>query len=81
MLVERRHSPRRRTFKGGRIVFDDKRSVIDCTVVNLSDRGANLRLPSVLGVPDMFELHVGGQVHAAWVVWKADGALGVMWMN
>jgi hypothetical protein len=70
-----------RTLKGGRIVFDDKRSVIDCTVVNMSDKGASLRLPSILGVPDTFELHVGGEVHAAWVVWKSDGSLGVMWMS
>jgi uncharacterized OB-fold protein len=79
MLEERRHSTRRRTFKAGRIVFDDKRSVISCTVVNMSENGANMRLPSVLGVADTFELHVGDEVHAAWVVWKTDGTLGVMW--
>jgi uncharacterized OB-fold protein len=82
MLEERRHSPRGRTFKGGRIVFDDKRSVIDCTVVNMSDKGAKLRLPSILGVPDTFELHVGDEVHAVWVVWKTtDGTLGVTWIS
>ena len=79
MLIERRHLARSRTFKGGRIVFNDNRSVIDCTVVNMSEKGASLRLPSILGVPDTFELHVGDQVHAAWVVWKTDSTLGVMW--
>jgi hypothetical protein len=62
-------------------VFDDKRSVIDCTVINMSDRGANLRLPSIVGIPDTFELHVGGEVHAVWVVWKKDCSLGVMWTS
>jgi hypothetical protein len=81
MLIERRHSPRRRTLKEGRIVFNDKRSVIDCTVLNLSEKGANLRLPSFVDVPDTFELHVGDNIHAAWVVWKADGTLGVTWIS
>ena len=31
--IDRRHSPRRRTLKEGRIFFDEKRSVIDCTVL------------------------------------------------
>jgi hypothetical protein len=81
MLIERRHSPRRRTLKEGRIVFDDKRSVIDCAVINLSEKGANLRLSSMVEIPDTFELHIGDEVHAAWVVWKADGALGVTWIS
>ena len=81
MLIERRHSPRRRTLKEGRIFFDDKRSVVACTVLNLSDKGANLRLLSVADVPDTFELHIGNEVHAAWVVRKADGTLGVTWIS
>ena len=81
MLVDRRQSMRRRTLKGGRIVFDDKRSVLDCTVHNLSENGAQLRLPSVVGVPDTFELHVDGIVRFAWVVWKATDKLGVTWIS
>ena len=81
MLIERRHSPRRRTLKEGRIFFDDKRSVVACTVLNLSEKGANLRLLSVADVPDTFELHIGDEVHAAWVVWKSDGTLGVTWIS
>jgi uncharacterized OB-fold protein len=79
--VERRHLPRRKTLKGGRIVFDDKRSVVDCTVTNMSEKGASLRLPSIVGIPDTFELHIGEEVHAVWVVWKKEGSLGVMWMS
>jgi hypothetical protein len=81
MLIERRHSPRRLTLKEGRIFFDEKRSVIDCTVLNVSEKGANLRVPSTVDVPDTFELHIGNEIHAAWVVWKADGTLGVTWIS
>ncbi|HLC07883.1 MAG TPA: PilZ domain-containing protein [Methyloceanibacter sp.] len=81
MLVERRHSPRRRTLKGGRIVFDDHRSVLDCTVHNVSENGAQLRLPNVVGVPDTFELHFDGIVRSAWVVWKQTDRLGITWIT
>ena len=81
MLMERRKSPRRRTREKGKIVFNEERSVIDCMVANLSEMGANLRLPNIAGVPDTFELHFGDQVRAAWVVWKADGTLGVTWIG
>jgi hypothetical protein len=81
MLAEQRYWPRRRTLKGGRIVFNDKRSVVDCTVVNLSEMGAKLHLPSIVDVPDTFELHIGDQVRAAWVVWKEQGAMGVTWIS
>lgn len=79
MLVDRRQSPRRRTLKRGRIVFDDNRSVLDCTVHNLSENGAQLRLPSAVGVPDTFELHVDGIVRFVWVVWTDK--LGVTWIS
>jgi hypothetical protein len=81
MMLERRQWPRRRTFEGARIVFGDKKSVRTCTVVNMSDQGANLRLPDISDIPDTFELHIGNKVHAAWVVWKADGTLGVTWIT
>ena len=54
-ILERR-TPRRRTLKGGRIVFNNRRSVIDCTVRNLSTGGALLSVPNVSGVPDQLDL-------------------------
>ena len=62
-------------------MFDDKRSVIDCTVLNISENGANLRLASIVGIPDTFDLHIGDEIHAAWVVWKMDSTLGVTWIS
>jgi hypothetical protein len=55
------------------------RSVIDCVVRNLSSRGALLVLPSVLGVPETFELHIKseGSRHAARTIWKGNGKMGV----
>ena len=76
-----RQSPRRRTLKGARIVFNDRRSVIDCVVRNLSAHGALLLLPNVAGVPNDFDLCIDGETacHLAHVVWKSKGSMGVRW--
>ena len=54
-MEERRKEARRRTLKAGKIMIDGK-SVIDCTVRNLTYKGANLEVGSPVGIPDTFEL-------------------------
>lgn len=73
----RRSAPRRRVLKQGRIVFNNKHSVIDCTVRNFSETGALLLLKSVIGVPDRFEFEMDGQTRLARVVWKREGQMGI----
>ena len=53
---ERRARIRHRTLKGGKIAINDGFSVIDCTVRNMSTAGALLRVTSVIGIPDAFQL-------------------------
>jgi PilZ domain len=76
---ESERSPRKRTLKTGRIVFNNRNSTIDCTVRNLSKHGALLLLPHIVEIPDDFELHVDGVRHTAHVVWRSNGQLGVTW--
>jgi hypothetical protein len=75
----RRPAPRQRTLKKARIVFNDRRSAIDCVVRNLSPHGALLVLPSFVGMPETFELFVDGETacRPAHIVWKRDGKTGV----
>lgn len=56
MQEERRATIRHRTLKGGKIAINDGFSVIDCTVRNMSTTGAMLRVASVVGIPDAFQL-------------------------
>jgi hypothetical protein len=56
MQDERRATIRHRTLKGGKIALNEGFSVIDCTVRNLSTTGAMLRVTSVVGIPDAFQL-------------------------
>jgi hypothetical protein len=55
-VTDTRSSQRRRMLKQARISFNDGRSTIDCTLRNISDTGALLKVTSSLGVPDQFEL-------------------------
>jgi len=52
---ELRHS-RRRVLKAGHIVFNERKSTIDCTVRSLSDTGAGFDLASSYGLPARFNL-------------------------
>lgn len=75
---ENRHTPRRTTLKGGRIVFNAGRSTIDCKVRNLSSKGAKLQVSSVVGVPDTFDLLLEGTSRQPCrVVWRTLKELGV----
>lgn len=77
-MEERRSAPRRRTLKGAKIVINDGFSTFDCTVRNLSDLGANLRVPSIVGIPDSFRLIMSdGQAFDCKAVWKRESEIGV----
>jgi hypothetical protein len=78
---ERRQRPRARTLKEARIVFNDRRSVIDCTARNLSASGAQLHVPNVASVPNEFELWIGDVRHKAKIIWKEVGRIGVAWSD
>jgi hypothetical protein len=76
--IENRLVPRHRTLKGGRIVFNAGRSTIDCTVRNLSGKGAKLLVSSVVGIPDTFDLLLDGHTRQPCrVIWRTLKELGV----
>lgn len=78
MTEERRAVIRHRTLKGGRIVTNSGFSTLQCTVRNLSEAGARLRISSVVGIPDTFELLLDdGQKFPCRSVWKTETEMGV----
>lgn len=78
MTEERRATIRHRTLKGGRVVTNAGYSTIDCTVRNLSETGARLRVTSIVGIPDTFELAMhDGRKFTCRVAWRSETELGV----
>ena len=55
---ERRRELRRRTFKGGKVIFNDRSSVISCVVRDISATGARLTFPAPQALPQRFQLQV-----------------------
>ena len=77
--AERRHGQRRRTLFAGKIVFNQRSSVLNCVVRNLSDSGACLEIDSTIACPDRFELVIEtANVRAEYqVVWRRGKRSGV----
>jgi diguanylate cyclase (GGDEF)-like protein len=59
---------RRRVLKAGRLVFNDRRSVVDCTVRALWDTGAEVQVVSSGDLPDTVTL----QLHSTGHNWEAQ---------
>ena len=76
---EKRRTPRKRTLKTASIAFNDRQSVITCTMRNLSASGALLILPQMHMTPDGFEVFFDGSYRSARVVRRAGVSLGVAW--
>lgn len=78
-MDDRRAAPRRRTLLRGHIELLGG-GAIDCTVRNMSDAGARLR---VVSVPDEFVLSYGPQAQRlpARVAWRRETELGVVFSD
>ena len=75
---ERRNVARHRALKRAQIVFKGHAATIDCTVRNLSDRGACLNVESYIGIPDTFDLVLyNAPVRSCRVTWRSATQIGV----
>lgn len=80
MSDEKRVAPRKRVLKAGTIVFNNRSSTLSCTVRDLSDTGARLRVQKGHAVPSRFELRIevdGFEVPCT-VAWKKGEDVGVV---
>jgi PilZ domain len=78
-MSERRRHPRHSTLKAGRIVFNQRFSVISCTIRNISESGACLQVASSFGIPDCFDLTIEPEPssRAYEVAWRSEQRIGV----
>ena len=78
-MQERRKVQRNRTFLGGSIGFNRRRSTFDCLVRNFSAEGAMLSLTNAAIVPDAFDLTIPqtGRSYRARLVWRGEDTAGV----
>ena len=77
-MDENRGAQRHRTLKKGTIALNDHRSTIECLIRNLSESGAQLKIASIIGIPDTFDLVDGDKkIRHCRVAWKRETEIGV----
>ncbi len=75
---ERRVSPRRRLLKTGFVILSDKAPKLQCTVRNLSSKGASLQVQTTVGIPAKFDVIIEGERRPCHSTWRTDTKLGVL---
>ncbi|KAB0265755.1 PilZ domain-containing protein [Microvirga brassicacearum] len=73
-----RHQPRTRTLLEARVVFNDRFSLIECTVRDLSDSGAQIAFAHPVTLPSQLELEIpkkgiSTRARVAWSNGKTHG--------
>jgi uncharacterized small protein (DUF1192 family) len=78
-MNERRNASRQKSFLRGTIQFNNRRTVIDCLVRDISATGARLIFSDSVSVPDVVELYIPQkeQTLRAHVQWRRGEELGV----
>lgn len=76
---ERRREHRHRVLKGAAILRSINQSVINCTVRNMHDNGAELRVPAEVYIPASFLLYipVDAVAYRSTVRWRSGTRMGV----
>ncbi len=79
---ERREHLRRKTLLSGKVAFNNGWGALDCTVRDLSDGGAKIRLGGWLNLPKELELHLDrGDKYRCERVRFADDFLSVRFLE
>ena len=82
LYLEQRQSNRRKTLKTGKIIFNNSHCVVECTVRDMSDGGAQLELPCYVDLPEMLTLAIpGGPNRDCEIVWSSNTKLGVRFLS
>ncbi|MEZ5831758.1 MAG: hypothetical protein R3D05_11305 [Dongiaceae bacterium] len=81
-IANRREQPRRTVIKGARIVFNDRKSTLDCRVRDLTEDGARLDFSTQQLLPHEFELHLAGSpVRRCGLRWARGTFVGVCFLR
>jgi hypothetical protein len=78
-MDDRRNVKRTRVLRSAKIIVPRRSPVIHCTVQNITDGGACLKVANTYGVPQTFDLTFehGRTRRACRVVWRTNNELGV----
>jgi hypothetical protein len=77
-MLERRRVQRTRVLKGANIILNNRSSLFDCTVINMTNLGSCVCLPSSIGIPNSFDLSFdrSRSSRQCRVIWRTESKLG-----
>jgi hypothetical protein len=77
--MQKRQVQRTRVLKDAKIILDSHSSLFSCTVLDLTNLGACVRLPPSVGFPDSFALSFdsGRSSRQCQVVWRNKDKVGI----
>ena len=82
-MQDRRKTVRTRTYFGGQIAFNQRSSLMDCLVRNISGAGAKLEFTHTVTVPQVFDLAIpkNDRTLRAKVIWRRADEAGVAFLE
>jgi hypothetical protein len=81
-FADRRSSVRKRVTRAARVFINDRQSLIDCTILDLSEGGAKLEFASRPMLPRTFDLQMqNGAIYRCEVRWAKDNFFGVRFLD
>lgn len=80
---EQRRALRRRVLKAGLVAYNERHSTLSCTVRDISDTGARVRVEGSISAPDTFDLiiQIDGLEASCEVVWRNGSECGVRFLG
>ena len=80
---EQRRALRRRVLKAGLVAYNERHSTLSCTVRDISDTGARVRVDGSVSAPETFELiiQIDGLEASCEVVWRNGNEVGVRFLG
>ena len=81
-FADRRSSVRKKVLRAARVFFNDRQSLMDCTILDLSDGGAKLEFSGRQMLPRTFDLQMqNGAIYRCGVRWAKDNYFGVRFLS
>jgi hypothetical protein len=81
-FADRRSSVRKKVLRAARVFFNDRQSLMDCTILDLSDGGAKLEFSGRQMLPRTFDLQMqSGVIYRCEVRWAKDNYFGVRFLS
>ncbi|WP_337660174.1 PilZ domain-containing protein [Anderseniella sp. Alg231-50] len=81
--TDNRAADRAKVFRAAKIIYNNKMSVSECSIRDLSDSGCRVVAESLAGIPDHFTLHVltGDTRYECEVAWRKYNMMGLRFIG